>query len=158
MTFARILRKYLFDGQVAGACGNGHVIFAHVIEKRFEWRDYEASVTGRKTIALRNVTNDAWEQLEFRDRIIQVLMVTKYLRMFRTITYLLPDCTRPRAPGGSDDVSVLRLHHQELEYSHHLRPQGRIRLSDRFGRETLPLGRVKHSLTLQLRREAPLQS
>ena len=85
--FARILRKYLFDGQVAGACGNGHVIFAHVIEKRFEWRDYEASVTGRKTIALRNVTNDAWEQLEFRDRIIQVLMVAKYLRMSRSITF-----------------------------------------------------------------------
>ena len=48
------------------------MIFAHVIEKRIEWRDYEATVTGRKTISLRNVTNDAWEKLEFRDRIIQV--------------------------------------------------------------------------------------
>ena len=57
---------------MAGACGNGQVIFAHVIEKRIEWRDYEATVTGRKTISLRNVTNDAWEKLEFRDRIIQV--------------------------------------------------------------------------------------
>ena len=37
---------YLVNKQVAGACGNGHVIFAHVIEKRLEWRDYEASVTG----------------------------------------------------------------------------------------------------------------
>ena len=63
------------DGtQVAGACGNGQVIFAHVIEKRIEWRDYEATVTGRKTISLRNVTNDAWEKLEFRDRIIQVTL------------------------------------------------------------------------------------
>ena len=32
--------------QVAGACGNGHVIFAHVIEKRIEWKEYEATVTG----------------------------------------------------------------------------------------------------------------
>jgi hypothetical protein len=39
--------------QVAGACGNGQVIFAHVIEKRLEWRDYEATITGRKTIVLR---------------------------------------------------------------------------------------------------------
>ena len=62
----------LFLCQVAGACGNCQVIFAHVIEKRIEWRDYEATVTGRKTISLRNVTNDAWEKLEFRDRIIQV--------------------------------------------------------------------------------------
>ena len=29
---------------------------------------------GRKTIALRNVTNDTWEQLEFRDRIIQTAL------------------------------------------------------------------------------------
>ena len=29
-------------------------------------------MTGRKTINLRNVTNEAWEKLEFRDRIIQV--------------------------------------------------------------------------------------
>lgn len=58
--------------QVAGACGNGQVVFAHVIEKRLEWRDYEATVTGRKTISLRNVVNEAWEKLEFRDRIIQV--------------------------------------------------------------------------------------
>ena len=37
------------DGtQVAGACGNGHVIFAHIIEKRFDWKDYEATVAGKK--------------------------------------------------------------------------------------------------------------
>lgn len=30
------------DGtQVAGACGNGHVIFAHVIERRIEWKEFE---------------------------------------------------------------------------------------------------------------------
>ncbi|XP_047476921.1 intraflagellar transport protein 80 homolog [Penaeus chinensis] len=61
------------DGtQVAGACGNGHVIFAHVIENHLEWKNYEATVTSRKTIALRNVTNEAWEKLELRDRIIKV--------------------------------------------------------------------------------------
>ena len=42
-----------FCWQVAGACGNGQVIFAHVIEKRLEWREYEATITGRKTIVLR---------------------------------------------------------------------------------------------------------
>ena len=56
------------DGtQVAGACGNGHVIFAHVIEKRIEWKEFEATVTGRKSISVRNVTNEAWEKLEFRN-------------------------------------------------------------------------------------------
>ena len=46
---------YLVNEQVAGACGNGHVIFAHVIEKRLEWRDYEASVTGNMAIANKRV-------------------------------------------------------------------------------------------------------
>ena len=64
---------------MAGACGNGQVIFAHVIEKRIEWRDYEATVSGRKTISLRNVTNEAWEKLEFRDRIIQVSVSNGHL-------------------------------------------------------------------------------
>lgn len=58
--------------QVAGACGNGHVIFAHVIERRLEWKNYEVVVTGRKVIQVRDVINDAKEKLEFRDRVIKV--------------------------------------------------------------------------------------
>lgn len=61
------------DGtQIAGACGNGHVIFAHVIERRLEWKSFEATVKGRKTIVVRNVTNDITENLDFRDNIIKV--------------------------------------------------------------------------------------
>uniref|UniRef100_A0A6A7G623 Intraflagellar transport protein 80 homolog n=2 Tax=Hirondellea gigas TaxID=1518452 RepID=A0A6A7G623_9CRUS len=61
------------DGtQVAGAGGNGQVLFAHVIETHLEWRNYEATVISRTSIALRNVNNDAKEQLELRDRIIKV--------------------------------------------------------------------------------------
>ncbi|CAL4111796.1 unnamed protein product, partial [Meganyctiphanes norvegica] len=68
------------DGtQVAGACGNGHIIFAHVIENHLEWKNYEATVTSRKTIALRNVTNEAWEKLELRDRIIKVSLSFSHL-------------------------------------------------------------------------------
>ena len=45
----RQIRPYLaIYFQVAGACGNGHVIFAHVIEKRIEWKEYEATVTGER--------------------------------------------------------------------------------------------------------------
>ncbi|CAG0899667.1 unnamed protein product [Darwinula stevensoni] len=61
------------DGtQVAGACGHGNVIFAHIIERRLEWKNYEASVTSRKSIALRNVTNEAWEKLDLPDRIVKL--------------------------------------------------------------------------------------
>ncbi|XP_023711172.2 intraflagellar transport protein 80 homolog isoform X2 [Cryptotermes secundus] len=68
------------DGtQVAGACGNGHVIFAHIIERRLEWKNYEVTVTGRKSISVQNVSNDAWEKLEFPDRIIKVSLGYNHL-------------------------------------------------------------------------------
>ncbi|GIX75577.1 intraflagellar transport protein 80 homolog [Caerostris extrusa] len=61
------------DGtQVAGGCGNGHVIFAHVVERRLEWKHFEATVRGRKTITVQNVCTDLMENLDFRDNIIKV--------------------------------------------------------------------------------------
>ena len=52
------------DGtQLAGACGNGQVIFAHVIERRLEWKNFEVTVTDRKSIVVRDVTNDVKESL-----------------------------------------------------------------------------------------------
>ncbi|XP_033637607.1 intraflagellar transport protein 80 homolog [Asterias rubens] len=68
------------DGtQVAGACGNGHVIFAQVIERRLEWKNFEVVVVSKKTIHVRNVTNDAKEKLEFRDRIIKTSVGFDYV-------------------------------------------------------------------------------
>ncbi|XP_043222116.1 intraflagellar transport protein 80 homolog isoform X2 [Amphibalanus amphitrite] len=68
------------DGtQVAGACSNGHVIFAHVIEKRMEWNHFEATLTGRKTICVRDVMSDVWEKLEFQDRIIMTSFAYGFL-------------------------------------------------------------------------------
>ncbi|KAJ9598757.1 hypothetical protein L9F63_026708, partial [Diploptera punctata] len=62
------------DGtQVAGACGNGHVIFAHIIERNFKsGNHYEATMIGRKNIMVRDVSNEVMEKLEFPDRVIKV--------------------------------------------------------------------------------------
>ncbi|XP_060098406.1 intraflagellar transport protein 80 homolog isoform X2 [Heteronotia binoei] len=60
------------DGtQLAGACGNGHVIFAHVVEQRWVWKNFEITLTKRRTMEVRNVLNDAVDLLEFRDRVIK---------------------------------------------------------------------------------------
>ncbi|XP_064639074.1 intraflagellar transport protein 80 homolog isoform X2 [Lineus longissimus] len=65
--------------QVAGACGNGQVIFATVIERRLEWRNFEVTVTGNKTIQVKNVLNDVLDKLDFRDRIIKVSIAFSHL-------------------------------------------------------------------------------
>ncbi|XP_018409467.1 PREDICTED: intraflagellar transport protein 80 homolog [Nanorana parkeri] len=63
------------DGtQVAGACGNGHVIFAHIIEQRWEWKNFEVTLTKRRAMQVRNVINDAVDLLEFRDRVIKATL------------------------------------------------------------------------------------
>lgn len=39
------------DGtQIAGACGNGHVVFAHVVEQRWEWKNFQVTLTKRRTM------------------------------------------------------------------------------------------------------------
>uniref|UniRef100_A0A8B9LBR6 Intraflagellar transport 80 homolog (Chlamydomonas) n=1 Tax=Astyanax mexicanus TaxID=7994 RepID=A0A8B9LBR6_ASTMX len=68
------------DGtQLAGACGNGHVIFAHIVEQRWEWRNFEITLTKRRTMQVRNVSNDAVDILEFRDRVIKASLAHGHL-------------------------------------------------------------------------------
>ncbi|XP_032237699.1 intraflagellar transport protein 80 homolog isoform X2 [Nematostella vectensis] len=68
------------DGtQLAGACGNGQVIFAHVIERRLEWKNFEMTVTERKSINVRDVVNDSKDTLDFRDRIIKTALGFQHL-------------------------------------------------------------------------------
>ncbi|KAK3095326.1 hypothetical protein FSP39_013242, partial [Pinctada imbricata] len=68
------------DGtQVAGACGNGQVLIANVIEKRIEWKNFEAVVASSKQVHVRNVANDVTEKLDFRDRIIKVSLCHNHL-------------------------------------------------------------------------------
>ncbi|XP_056613594.1 intraflagellar transport protein 80 homolog isoform X1 [Triplophysa dalaica] len=63
------------DGtQLAAACGNGHVLFAHVIEQRWEWKNFEITLTKRRSMQVRNVFNDAVDVLEFRDRVIKATL------------------------------------------------------------------------------------
>ncbi|KAM7413006.1 hypothetical protein PAMA_020407 [Pampus argenteus] len=68
------------DGtQLAGACGNGHVIFAHVVEQRWEWKNFVITLTKRRTMQVRNVMNDAEDVLEFRDRVIKASLAYGHL-------------------------------------------------------------------------------
>ncbi|KAK8779293.1 hypothetical protein V5799_019367 [Amblyomma americanum] len=68
------------DGtQVAGACGNGQIIFAHIIDRRLEWKNFEISMVGRKMVAVKNVMTDIKEALDFQDSIIKISMMFGHL-------------------------------------------------------------------------------
>lgn len=58
--------------QVAMACGSGIVLTAHVIDRRLEWNNYEATLVRRKTIQVREVGSEGVETLEISDRVVQL--------------------------------------------------------------------------------------
>ena len=58
--------------QVAMSCGSGLVLTAHVIDRRLEWDNYEATLVRRKTIKVREVGSEGLETLEISDRIVQL--------------------------------------------------------------------------------------
>ncbi|XP_067102166.1 intraflagellar transport protein 80 homolog [Osmerus mordax] len=68
------------DGsQLAGACGNGQVLLAHVVEQRWEWTSFQITLTKRRSMQVRNVLNDAVDMLEFRDRVIKASLAHGHL-------------------------------------------------------------------------------
>lgn len=68
------------DGtQLAAACANGHVLFAHLIERHVRYLNYIATVTERKTITVEDIANETKETLELPERVIQMVMKYAYL-------------------------------------------------------------------------------
>lgn len=68
------------DGtQLAGSCGNGHVIFAHIVEQHWEWMNFVITLTKRRTMQVLNVVNEAVDVLEFRDRVIKASLAFGHL-------------------------------------------------------------------------------
>ncbi|RVE64929.1 hypothetical protein OJAV_G00130660 [Oryzias javanicus] len=65
--------------QLAGACGNGHVIFAHVVEQCWEWKNFVITLTKRRSMQVTNVMNDAVDILEFRDPVIKASLAFAHL-------------------------------------------------------------------------------
>ncbi|XP_017875268.1 intraflagellar transport protein 80 homolog isoform X2 [Ceratina calcarata] len=58
--------------QVAMACSSGTVLTGHIIDRRLEWNNYEATLVKRKVIEVRDVGNEIRETLEISDRVVQL--------------------------------------------------------------------------------------
>uniref|UniRef100_A0A1I7XK53 WD_REPEATS_REGION domain-containing protein n=1 Tax=Heterorhabditis bacteriophora TaxID=37862 RepID=A0A1I7XK53_HETBA len=69
------------DGtQLVGGCAAGHVIHAHLIEKRVTYRNLEVVQTKQNIIEVRDVSSDvARERLETRDRVTRISIGYEYV-------------------------------------------------------------------------------
>mmetsp|Transcript_19257 Transcript_19257/g.42924 ORF Transcript_19257/g.42924 Transcript_19257/m.42924 type:complete len:770 (+) Transcript_19257:82-2391(+) len=62
------------DGtQFACAGGSGAVVFAQVVDRRFEWKSTEVTLVESRKVRVQDVANEALEDLEFsRDRVVEI--------------------------------------------------------------------------------------
>ena len=69
------------DGtQFAGACGSGDVVFAQVVDRRFEWKNSEVTLIEPRKIRVQDIINEALEELTFdRDRVVEIGLGYEYL-------------------------------------------------------------------------------
>jgi intraflagellar transport protein 80 len=47
--------------------------------RRLEWNNFEATVTESKKIVVRNVLNETYDKLDFRDRVIKASLAFNHL-------------------------------------------------------------------------------
>lgn len=64
------------DGtQLAGASGSGTIVVAKLVDRVFEWDQFEVTLKDPRMIVVRDTTNDTYENLEFnRSRVVDVAL------------------------------------------------------------------------------------
>jgi len=72
--------SWSYDGTlVSGGCGNGHVIFAAVVDHTLEWRNYTVTLGEENIMTVEDVVNNTKDQLDFRDRVVKMALGWKHL-------------------------------------------------------------------------------
>ncbi|BBN11030.1 hypothetical protein Mp_5g08460 [Marchantia polymorpha subsp. ruderalis] len=68
------------DGtQIAGAAGNGCVVFGQLVARQVEWKRIIATLEESNRIRIQDVLNETVEELDFRDRIIKMSLNANHL-------------------------------------------------------------------------------
>ncbi|KAJ3020204.1 Intraflagellar transport protein 80 [Thoreauomyces humboldtii] len=68
------------DGmQLACAGGSGAVVFGHIINRRYEWKNYEVTILDDHRIHVHDVVQGATENLDFRDRVVKASLGFSHL-------------------------------------------------------------------------------
>ncbi|XP_065889257.1 intraflagellar transport protein 80 homolog isoform X3 [Dysidea avara] len=57
--------------QLAAGCADGRVIFAHVVDRQLEWKNWCATVNADHTIDMVDISNESAEHLEFPERVVR---------------------------------------------------------------------------------------
>ncbi|CAH1117583.1 unnamed protein product [Phaedon cochleariae] len=100
------------DGtQLAGACANGQVLFAHVVEREVHYMNFTALVSEKKLVTVKNVIDETNEQLELPERVIQLALRYNHLVLTTPTQCYIYNTTNWNTPAIFDlkDGSVILL-------------------------------------------------
>lgn len=64
----------VLNRQVAGAGGNGAVVFGRLVGTQLSWQNFECVLTDPLHIAVTDVFNESTEELDFRDRVVEMAL------------------------------------------------------------------------------------
>lgn len=87
------------DGtQLAGAGANGAVVFGELVGRQLEWNNVEVTLTDSKHIRVQDVFDETVEELDFRDRVVDMALGYGYLivaKATQCFIYTLPNWNTP---------------------------------------------------------------
>lgn len=64
---------------VVAAGSNGAVVFAHLVERSVEWKNYEVLLLSEDTVRVRDIATNSKEQIDYRDHVVKMSMAHGYL-------------------------------------------------------------------------------
>jgi intraflagellar transport protein 80 len=64
---------------VAGAGGNGHVIFGNIIDRQLSWAHIEATLDQENRISINDCLHEMNDDLDFRERVVNMSMKHNHL-------------------------------------------------------------------------------
>ena len=89
------------------------LVFAHVVERKHEWKNYEATLTGQRSIHVRDVLTEIDETLDFnRDRVVEMALGYGYLVVSTTTqiyVYNVANFNTPYIFDSPETVSFIQL-------------------------------------------------
>ena len=88
------------DGtELAGAGGNGTVVFAQLVQRSVEWLNYEARLVEPKLIMVTDAGAESYERLEFpRDRVVELALGWGHLVVATTTQCFIYSTTNWHTP------------------------------------------------------------
>lgn len=91
------------DGTVLGcACGTGSMIVAYAVGRKLQWKSLTVEETDSRTIQIIDSNNGSKEELEYRDRIVEMAMSYDHLVVATSTQCFIYECGNWTSPHSFD--------------------------------------------------------